>query len=80
MKIIDTLEDQILSMSPADRIKHLKDISYFIQCTAQLIKAEGGSGTNPLLEELNLAFIGSVTNTAPHPSDVDVLEDSVPED
>ncbi len=48
MRLIDVVEEELLALNPEERLERLKDIGYFLQSAAQVIKAEGNKGPNPL--------------------------------
>jgi hypothetical protein len=52
MRLIETIEQQLLDLDPQERLNRLKDISYFIQCAASMKKAEGEGSFNPLEESV----------------------------
>ena len=48
MRLIEVVEAEILALTPEERLANMKDISYFLSCAAQVIKAEGTQTVNPL--------------------------------
>lgn len=40
MKIIDQIEEDLLELTPQERIDMIRDIGYFISCAAQMHKVE----------------------------------------
>lgn len=45
------MEAEFLALSTDERLARTKEIAYWLQSAAQVIKAEGDNAANPLLEE-----------------------------
>lgn len=52
MRVIETLEAILLAQDEEYLLAHLRDISYFIQCAAQALKAEGTTDEDVSLRAL----------------------------
>ena len=48
MRLIDKIEEELLALTAEERLELLKDIGYFLQSAAQVMKAEGNKKENPL--------------------------------
>jgi len=47
MEIIDKIEQELLALTVEERMEHLKEIGYFLQSVASIMKAQGNND-NPL--------------------------------
>jgi len=52
MRIIEKVEEELLALTSEQRLANLKDIAYFVQCAAQMKKANGNGENNPLSEDV----------------------------
>ena len=59
MEIIRQLEEDILALPVEERITRMKDISYFIQCASQMVKAAGEKPDS--IDKLKIDMKGLIT-------------------
>ena len=52
MRIIEKVEEELLALTSEQRLVNLKDIAYFVQCEAQVKKANGNEENNPLNDDV----------------------------